>query len=243
MFVCHLGTYKGHYQHIGQRRCLQGMLRSEEWVKLYLSEGDDSWEGRGAPEGAQHSQPQLMPQSCLAVLLCKKAQVRCFLFILSLCMSKQSKSQNHQKKIHTDSLSSGFEQNFESSRSMPSPSARFELVKGTVCVICHQKHFACGKGGRFRVPRWSWSSVAGSVARRGRHLPVRSVQHHGQRRSARTAAGAGEGQSPVSVPSEHIPRGPRRAGHLPSPAPGPAERLDVTGRDELEAYEANCILG
>lgn len=34
--VCHLGTHKRDVQHVGQRRCLQGMLRREEWVKLYL---------------------------------------------------------------------------------------------------------------------------------------------------------------------------------------------------------------
>lgn len=35
----------------------------------------------------------------------------------------------------TESLSSGFEPNFASSRTIPSPSIRFELVKGAVCYL------------------------------------------------------------------------------------------------------------
>lgn len=134
-FVGHLGTHKWDVQHGGQRTCLQGMLRREEWVKLFPSKGDGSWGEGGTPEGAQHSQPQIIAQSCLAVLLRNKAQASCFLLIFSLCISKQPKSWNNVwKKMHTEFVLR-FWTNFASSRTIPSPSIRFELVKGAVCYL------------------------------------------------------------------------------------------------------------
>lgn len=159
----------------------------------------------------------------------------------------------------TESLSSGFEPNFASSRTIPFPSIRFELVKGAVCYLALETfcawvgeagfEFPGEAGAPCSVPFPSGLTCANEPGSFGSSTTASSspgpLQPGGDPRAA-------EGRSPRSLRAAEgrwpLPPGsaspPASSGPAPArPCPWAGERLGMTRPGALEAHEASCILG